>query len=441
MIKTRVVKIGILGLGTVGLGFLKAINKKQFIRELLALGLEVRVVTACVKTLEKKRDLGGLELSLTNDPFALVRNPDVDIVVELMGGTSPTKDLILEAINCGKNVVTANKAVIASFGEEIFTAVSRKKAQLGFEGAVAGGIPIIKILRESLVANEISSLEGIINGTTNFILSGMARSGKTFTEVLQEAQNLGFAEQDPAFDISGLDAAHKLTILSAMIFGISLETSRVYVEGIENVTFEDIKFAEKMGFKFKHLAIAKKEENKLELRVHPMLVPFNHALANVESEMNAIHLRGDLLGPMTLVGAGAGAGPTASAVVADLVDQVRGNQSTLRLNRGDESSNKIEIASIIDLESPRYIRVDVKNQPGMLALVTKTLAARKISIESIIQNESEFDDSVVSIVIITGIASEGQVQEVIKLMGDMSGIVGAIKHFRVQLFKNDTEIS
>ncbi|HAN56458.1 MAG TPA: homoserine dehydrogenase, partial [Betaproteobacteria bacterium] len=314
--------VGLLGLGTVGGGTLTVLrrNAAEITRRA---GREIRVTMAAVRNLEKAAHFAAPDMQLTLDPFAVVNHPDIDIVVEMIGGSSPAKELILQAIENGKHVVTANKALIANHGTEIFAAAQRKGVMVAFEAAVGGGIPIIKAIREGLTANRIEWIAGIINGTTNFILTEMRDKGAGFDEMLKEAQRLGYAEADPTFDVEGIDAAHKLAIMSAIAFGVPMQFDRAYIEGISQLTGEDVKYAEQLGYRIKLLGITKRTDKGIELRVHPALIPARRLIANVDGAMNAILVKGDAVGVTMYYGAGAGAEPTASSVVADLVDVTR----------------------------------------------------------------------------------------------------------------------
>ena len=383
----------------------------------------------------KKRPGISLDFHLTDDPVEIVEDSSIDLVLELIGGIDPAKDLIVRALENGKHVVTANKALLASHGREIFDLASTNKCFVGCEGAVAGGIPIIKLIREGLVANKISRLEGIINGTCNFILTGMKERQTSFERMLKEAQDKGFAEQDPTFDVGGIDAGQKLTILATLLFGVPLDFDKVSIEGISQIEVDDVNYAEKLGYRVKHLAIAARSPSGIELRVHPTLVPENHMLANIEREMNAIVIEGDLLGPMLISGAGAGAKPTASSVLADVADCLRRGDTDWRLlpslatkDRGRE----ISVTKLRRITSSFYFRVSAVNEPGILAAITKVLAARAISIEAIVQHEERGDDRRVPIVIITEKIEEERANLAAKVMSEMPGVVGSVKSFRVE---------
>ncbi len=426
--------IGIIGLGTVGSGVVAALQRDPDLLQ-KEIGKEVKISAASVRDLAKKRPGINLDFKVTDDPVEIVEDPSIDLVIELIGGIEPARDLIVRAMKNGKHVVTANKALLASHGKELFDLASKNKCFLGCEGAVAGGIPIIKVIREGLVANKISRLEGIINGTCNFILTGMKERQTSFERILKEAQDKGFAEQDPTFDVGGIDAAQKLTILAALLFGVPLDLNKVSVEGISQIELDDINYAEKLGYRVKHLAMAVRSPSGIELRVHPALVPENHMLANIEREMNAIVLEGDLLGPLLISGAGAGAEPTASSVLADVADCLRKGDSDWQLLRSptaEERGRGVSVTNLRKITSSFYFRVSAVNEPGILASITKVLAAREISIEAIVQHEERGDDCRVPIVIITEKIEEEQATLAAQAMSEMPGIVGSVKSFRVE---------
>lgn len=398
-------RIGLLGLGTVGGGTVAVLRRNA---DLISrrVGRSIEVVAASARDLTKSRpiDLSGIEL--IPDPADLVTNANVDVVVELIGGIEPAKELVISALEHGKHVVTANKALIALHGNEIFEVAHRTNTIVTFEAAVAGGIPVISAAREALAGNRIEWLAGIINGTCNFILSAMSEAGREFDGVLAEAQALGYAEADPSFDIDGIDAAHKLTILAAIAFGIPLQFERVYVEGIRHVSRADVEYAGRLGYRIKHLGMARQVAAGIELRVHPTLIPARQLLANVDGVMNAVMLNGDAAGPMLYYGAGAGAEPTASAVVADLVYVARALGGD-RENRvpplafQSDAPAELPIVSMDEVETAYYLRLNVLDQPGVLADVTRILGAGGISIEAILQQESEQGASTVPVIILT----------------------------------------
>ena len=397
-------RVGLLGLGTVGGGTIAVLRRNA---EVISrrVGRSIEVVAASARDISKPRafDLSGIELYA--DPAELVLQPQVDVVLELIGGTTVAKDLVLLALENGKHVVTANKALIALHGNEIFEVAQRTDTVVAFEAAVAGGIPVIKAAREALAGNRIEWLAGIINGTCNFILTALSEPGCEFETVLAEAQALGYAEADPAFDIDGIDAAHKLTILAAIAFGVPLQFERVYVEGIRHISRADVEYAERLGYRIKHLGMARQVADGIQLRVHPTLIPVSQLLANVDGVMNAVMLHSDAAGSTLYYGAGAGAEPTASAVVADLVDVARTGDAD-RVNRVPPlafqtgSLSELPIVSMDAVETAYYLRLHVLDQPGVVADVTRILGASDISIEAILQQESEHGAATVPIIIL-----------------------------------------
>jgi homoserine dehydrogenase len=391
------IKVGLLGLGVVGGGTWKVLRRNALEIARRA-GQTIEVTRIAVRDIEKARALVGTSIKVDTDPYGLVRDPSIDIVVELMGGDTLARELVLEAIAQGKHVVTANKALLAKHGTEIFAAASAKGVVVAFEAAVAGGIPIIKAIREGLTANRIEWVAGIINGTTNFILSEMRSRGLPFATVLAEAQKLGYAEADPTFDIEGVDAAHKLTLLASLAFGIPVQFERAYIEGISKLSAEDIKLAERLGYRIKLLGITKRRPEGIELRVHPALVPAKSMLANVEGAMNAVLVRGDAVGQTLYYGKGAGEEPTASAVVADLVDVTRlltadPEHRVPHLAFQPDSMSDTPILAIDDVITSYYLRLTVADQPGVLADIARVFSNSGISIGSMIQQPSDVDAS------------------------------------------------
>jgi homoserine dehydrogenase len=387
------IKVGLLGLGVVGGGTYKVLarNAQEIARRA---GRKIEVTRVAVRDVAKARKLLGADIAVSTDPYAVVRDPSIDIVVELIGGDTLSLELVLEAIAQGKHVVTANKALLAKHGTEIFAAASARGVMVAFEAAVAGGIPIIKAIREGLTANRIEWVAGIINGTTNFILSEMRERGLPFATVLAEAQKLGYAEADPTFDIEGVDAAHKLTLLASLAFGIPVQFDKAYIEGISELAAEDIKLAERLGYRIKLLGITKRRPEGIELRVHPALVPVKSLLANVEGAMNAVLVRGDAVGQTLYYGKGAGEEPTASAVVADLVDVTRLHTAdpehrVPHLAFQPDAMADTPILSINDVVTSYYLRLTVADQPGVLADLARVLAEANISIGSMIQQPAE----------------------------------------------------
>lgn len=401
------IKVGLLGLGVVGGGTWKVLarNAQEIARRA---GRNIEVTHVAVRDVAKARKLLGDQVLVGADPHAVVSDPNIDIVVELIGGETLARELVLQAIANGKHVVTANKALLAKHGSEIFAAASARGVIVAFEAAVAGGIPIIKAMREGLTANRIEWVAGIINGTTNFILSEMRARGLPFETVLAEAQKLGYAEADPTFDIEGVDAAHKLTLLASLAFGIPVQFEKAYIEGISKLAAEDIKLAERLGYRIKLLGITKRRPEGIELRVHPALVPSKSMLANVEGAMNAVLVRGDAVGQTLYYGKGAGEEPTASAVVADLVDVTRlltsdPEHRVPHLAFQPDAMADTPILPIDDVITSYYLRLTVADQPGVLADLTRLLADSGISIGSMIQQPAETANQAANI---SGIAPE-----------------------------------
>lgn len=403
-------------------------------------GRGIEVVAASARNLKKDRAAETAGIALSDDPFSVVENPDVEIVVELIGGTDPARELVMRALDTEKHVVTANKALIALHGNEIFARAQSKGLMVAFEAAVAGGIPVIKTVREALAGNSIEWLAGIINGTCNYILTAMGERGCSFDQALRAAQELGYAEANPSFDIDGIDAAHKLTILSAIAFGIPLCFDGIYVEGIRDVTLEDVRYAEALGYRIKHVAIAANAHSGVELRVHPTLIPERHMLANVNDVMNAVMIRGDALGPMLLSGAGAGADPTASSVVGDLVDVVRAltvdpDNRVPHLAFQPDALAAAPILSIAQVESAYYLRLRAVDKPGVLADASRILGEHQISIEAIRQQEPSSRANTVPIVIVTHPAAERAMNDAIAGITELPDIEGPITRIRMATFE------
>ena len=377
------------------------------------------------------------DCEVVSDGDLLVNNPDVDIVVELIGGYGVAKDFVLKAIANGKHVVTANKALLALHGNEIFEAAQNKKVIVAFEAAVAGGIPIIKALREGLTANRIEWIAGIINGTTNFILSEMREKGLDFDTVLKEAQELGYAESDPTFDIEGFDAAHKATIMSALAFGIPVQFDKAYVEGITKLEAIDIKYAEQLGYRIKLLGITKRMENGIELRVHPTLIPSKRLIANVEGAMNAVLVNSDAVGASLYYGKGAGSEPTASAVIADLVDiarleSVNPEHRVPHLAFQPDALANTPILPMSEVTTSYYLRMQVKDQPGVLADITRILADLKISIDAFLQKEPMEGETLVDIIILTHLTQEKNMDAAIEKVENLSTVMGKVTKIRLE---------
>ena len=429
------INVGLLGLGTVGGGTLTVLrrNVEEITRRA---GREIRVLRAAVRNLEKAKAMAG-DLPLSTNPFDVVDDPEIDIVVELIGGIEPARELVMQAINNGKHVVTANKHLVAKHGNEIFAAAQAKGVIVAFEAAVAGGIPIIKALREGLTANRIELLAGIINGTSNFILTEMRDKGAAFEDVLKEAQALGYAEADPTFDIEGIDAAHKLTILSAIAFGIPMQFDRAYTEGISKLTREDVKYAEELGYRIKLLGIARRTENGIELRVHPTLIPERRLIANVDGAMNAVLVKGDAVGPTLYYGAGAGAEPTASAVVADLVDVTRLHTADPhhRVPHLAFQPDQLSDTPILPMEEVRtsyYLRLRAFDRPGVLADITRILADGNISIDAMVQKEPAEGEEQVNIILLTHITVEKNINVAITKIEALDAVAGPVMRIRLE---------
>jgi homoserine dehydrogenase len=433
------VKVGVLGLGTVGGGTVNVL-KRNAIEIARRAGREITITRASVKDLDKQRICDTQGIILTTDPMDIINDPDIDIIVELIGGDGLVKDLVLKAICNGKHVVTANKSLIALHGNEIFAKASEKGVIVAFEAAVAGGIPIIKAIREGLSGNQIEWLAGIINGTGNFILTEMRDKGRDFNDVLAEAQALGYAEADPTFDVEGIDAAHKLTILASIAFGIPLQFDKVYTEGITEITRLDVEYANKLGYRIKHLGIARKMPNGIELRVHPTLIPKRRLIANVNGVMNAIVIKGDAVGPSLYYGAGAGAEPTASAVVADLIDVARALTSdpenrVPHLAFQADALVDIPVLPSDQFKTAYYLRLNAEDKPGTLADVTRILADHHISIEGIIQREPLDDAPAVPIILLTEITMEHEMNAVIEKIEALKTVTGKVNRIRLETLR------
>ena len=430
------IHVGLLGIGTVGGGTFAVLRRNQEeISRRAGRGILIKAVAD--KDLGRARQLAGSSADVTDDAFALVRRPDIDIVVELIGGTSIAKELILAAIENGKHVVTANKALLALHGNEIFLAAQKKGVMVAFEAAVAGGVPIIKALREGLSANRIEWIAGIINGTSNFILSEMREKGSSFADVLAQAQKLGYAEADPTFDIEGVDAAHKLTIMAAIAFGIPMQFDKVYTEGISRLTREDIRYAEELGYRIKLLGITRRTPKGIELRVHPTLIPTRRLIANVEGVMNAILVKGDAVGATLYYGAGAGAEPTASAVVADLVDVTRMHtadpeQRVPHLAFQPDRMADLPILAMEQVETSYYLRLRVHDRPGVLADITRILADQSISIDAMVQKEPSEGEEQVDIIMLTHLTLEKNINDAIKRIEALPVVSGTVTRIRLE---------
>ena len=430
------VKVGVLGLGTVGGGTVNVLqrNAEEIARRA---GRGIIVTHAAARDLNKPRICSTDGITITTTPQDVVNDPEVAIVIELIGGDSLALDLVMQAIENGKHVVTANKALIAKHGNEIFKAAQDKGVIVAFEAAVAGGIPIIKAIREGLAGNSIEWLAGIINGTGNFILTEMRDKGRDFDDVLKEAQDLGYAEADPEFDVEGIDAAHKLTILASIAFGIPLQFEKAFTEGITKITREDVTYAEELGYRIKHLGLSRRTDKGVELRVHPTLIPEKRLIANVDGVMNAVLVQGDAVGPTLYYGAGAGDEPTASAVVADIVDVVRVLTSdpenrVPHLAFQPDSLSDLPILKMEDVETSYYLRMQVKDQAGVLADVTRILADKGISIEAIIQKEPKDDSTEANVIMLTHTVIEKQMNEAIQQIELLDTISGEVVRIRME---------
>ncbi len=430
------INVGLLGIGTVGGGTFNVLKRNQSEIQRRA-GRGIQITAVADKDLARAKSIVGEGVRITDDAFTVVRDPDIDIVVELIGGYTIAKTLILEAIANGKHVVTANKALLATHGNEIFARAREKGVMVAFEAAVAGGIPIIKALREGLTANRIEWIAGIINGTSNFILSEMRDKGLAFDTVLAEAQRLGYAEADPTFDIQGIDAAHKLTIMSAIAFGIPMQFEKAYTEGIASLTKDDIRYAEQLGYRIKLLGITRRTPAGIELRVHPTLIPARRLIANVEGVMNAVLVKGDAVGATLYYGAGAGAEPTASAVVADLVDVTRmqtadpGNRVPHLAFQPDQLSDT-PILPMEEVETSYYLRLRVFDRPGVLADVARILADHTISIDAMVQKEPAEGEDQADIVLLTHRTIEKHTNAAIARIEALPTVSGKITRIRLE---------
>ncbi|KQQ33263.1 homoserine dehydrogenase [Duganella sp. Leaf126] len=434
------IKVGLLGVGNVGSGTFNVLERNQEeIRRRAGRAIEVVAVSA--RNLERARERTGGKVKVVADPFEIVNDPHIDIVVELIGGYDQAKALVLQAIANGKHVVTANKALLAVHGNEIFAAAQAKGVMVAFEAAVAGGIPIIKALREGLTANRIDWLAGIINGTTNFILSEMRDKGLDFATVLKQAQELGYAEADPTFDIEGVDAAHKATIMSAIAFGIPVQFDKAHVEGISQLNAVDIRYAEQLGYRIKLLGIAKRAtvggKEGVELRVHPTLIPNKRLIANVEGAMNAVLVQGDAVGATLYSGKGAGAEPTASAVIADLVDITRlatadPEHRVPHLAFQPNAMTNIEILPMSEVTTSYYLRMNVEDQPGVLADLTRILADATISIDAMMQKEPAEGETRTDIIFLTHQTQEKNVTAAIAKMEALTTVHGSVTKIRLE---------
>jgi len=430
------INVGLLGIGTVGGGTFSVLKRNQ---EEIArrAGREIVIKIIADRDIDKARKTAGDDALITSDANDVVTHPDVSIVVELIGGYTIAKELTLKAIKNGKHVVTANKALLALHGTEIFAAAQREGVMVAFEAAVAGGIPIIKALREGLTANRIEWIAGIINGTSNFILSEMRNKRLSFDTVLKQAQKLGYAEADPTFDIEGIDAAHKITIMASIAFGIPMQFDKVYTEGIAKLTGEDINYAEELGYRIKLLGITKKTLKGIELRVHPTLIPTRRLIANVEGVMNAVVVKGDAVGPTLYYGAGAGAEPTASSIVADLVDVTRMHTADPKhrvphLAFQPDLLSDIPILPMEEVETSYYLRLHAMDRPGVLADITRILADLEISIVAMVQKEPNEGEDQVDIIVLTHLSIEKNINSAIIKIEKLASVMGKITRIRLE---------
>jgi homoserine dehydrogenase len=430
------VKIGILGLGTVGGGAAVVLqrNAAEIARRA---GREIVITRASASDLTKPRLCDTSKIAMTQNGFDIINDPEIDIIVETIGGAGIVKDMVMQAIENGKHVVTANKSLIALHGNEIFTKASEKGVIVAFEAAVAGGIPIIKAIREGLSGNQIEWLAGIINGTGNFILTEMRDKGRDFADVLAEAQALGYAEADPTFDVEGIDAGHKLTILASIAFGIPLQFDKVYTEGITKITRTDVEYAEQLGYRIKSLGIARKTAKGIELRVHPTLIPERRLIANVNGVMNAVLVKGDAVGATLYYGAGAGAEPTGSAVVADVIDVVRALTSDPenRVPHLAFQANALADIPVLDsgdFETAYYLRLNAEDKSGVLADVTRILADCDISIEAILQKHPAKNETIVPIILLTQVTQEHKLNAAIAKIEELETVSGKVSRIRLE---------
>lgn len=430
------IKVGLLGLGTVGSGTFNVLKRNQ--EEIMRrAGRAIEITMVAVRNVERAREIVKDEVEIVTDGNLVVNHPDIDIVVELIGGNDIAKDLVLKAIANGKHVVTANKALIAKHGNEVFKAAEDKGVMVAFEAAVAGGIPIIKALREGLTANRIQWIAGIINGTTNFILSEMRDKGLDFATVLKQAQALGYAEADPTFDIEGVDAAHKLTIMASIAFGIPTQFDKAYIEGITKLEATDIEYAEQLGYRIKLLGITKRSDAGIELRVHPTLIPEKRLIANVEGAMNAVLVQGDAVGATLYYGKGAGSEPTASSVIADVVDITRlatadPEHRVPYLAFQPNALSDLKVLPISEVFTSYYLRMRVEDKPGVLADVTKILAEFSISIDAMLQKEPAEGESRTDIIMLTHQTQEKNVDAAIARIESLESVTGKVTKLRLE---------
>jgi homoserine dehydrogenase len=431
------IRLGILGFGTVGGGTVGIINNTiKEIERRLGRHTTIVIEQIALRNLTKKRAVDTSGIKITTNPLDVVNNPDVDIVVELMGGTSLAKECFEIAIANKKHIVTANKALIAEQGNELFAEAAKNNVVIAYEAAIAGGIPVVKAIREGLSANKINWVAGIINGTGNYILSEMKQPNADFGKVLKVAQDLGYAEADPTFDVEGIDAAHKLTILASIAFGIKLQFSKIYTEGISKITAEDITFAQQLGYQIKHLGLASRTKDGFSLRVHPTLVPNSALIANVDGVMNAVMVNGDSVGTTMYYGAGAGAGPTASAVVADIIDIIRGLEQPPqdRVSGLGFALNSLKVEPVIDIteiECHHYLRCFAKDKKGVLATITKMMSDSNISIDNLHQEPCSTNKNDATLVILTNKVKESSINKLLEKLASFKDIDGEIQRIRI----------
>jgi homoserine dehydrogenase len=430
------INVGLLGIGTVGGGTWTVLNRnaEEITRRA---GRDIRIKVVADKNVERAKAVTGGKCRLSDDAFAVVNDPDIDIVVELIGGTGVARELVLKAIHNGKHVVTANKALLAVHGNEIFREAQKMRVMVAFEAAVAGGIPIVKAVREGLAANRIEWVAGIINGTTNFILSEMRDKGLDFDTALKQAQELGYAEADPTFDIEGVDAAHKITILASLAFGIPMQFDKTHIEGISRLEAIDIQYAEKFGYRIKLLGITKRTNGGVELRVHPTLIPEKRLIANVDGAMNAVVVQGDAVGPTLYYGKGAGAEPTASSIIADLVDVTRMHTAdpenrVPHLAFQPNQLVSLPILPMADVQTSYYLRMRVVDKQGALADITRLLADEQISIDAVIQKEPEEGETRTDLVMLTHRTLEKSVNAAIAKIEKLAVVEGGVTRLRLE---------
>lgn len=430
------INVGLLGIGTVGGGTFTVLqrNAEEITRRA---GRPIRITMVADRNLDHARKITEGACRVTDDAFAVVSDPDVDIVVELIGGYGVAKELVMKAIANGKHVVTANKALLATHGNEIFEAAQEQGVMVAFEAAIAGGIPIVKAVREGLTANRIEWVAGIINGTTNFILSEMRDKGLDFDVVLKEAQRLGYAEADPTFDIEGVDAAHKITLLSSLAFGIPVQFDKAHIEGISKLDAIDIQYAEQLGYRIKLLGISKRTEEGVELRVHPTLIPTKRLIANVEGAMNAVLVQGDAVGPTLYYGKGAGAEPTASAVIADLVDVTRMHTAdpenrVPHLAFQPNAMSDLNVLPMDDVQTSYYLRLRVQDKPGVLADITRILSDEQISIGAVIQKEPGAGETQADLIMLTHLTREKRINAALAKIEALDVVAGKVTKLRME---------